>query len=299
MVLKKLWLSGRDQQHKGYILTDTMGYSQRRGRKAWVEKTPQELVDGLEELKRDVKRSKFYDFFLTHLQQLLEKHSTKEFADIQCLALGKPAEDEGVRYQLVLLLLLAEELKIPLEKVVCTEPLFTERDEEMLKLLGMKTVTGMWDPKGGEKGEGDTEKADIATANTKKDTGQTVTQSSAIEDLTKDLSAVQLQSTESFIYAPHAPVNVNELLFINADFIVANYLGSYDTRFGDSEFKEKYPVLSDILQSEKDDKCEWEMIEVPDKLSKGEAWAIAYNGFGIHRRKTKRDDSMDDRENKA
>lgn len=259
------------------VLTNTMGYSQRRGRKAWVEKTPQELVEGLEELKRDVKRSKFYGFFLTHLQQLLEKHSTKEFADIQCLALGKPAEDEGVRYQLVLLLLLAEELKIPLQKVVCTEPMFTERDEEMLKLLGMKTVTGMWDPKGEEQKQ----KEDKGTDG---ESTESDAPSSAIEDLTKDLSAVKLQPTESFIYAPHAPVNVNELLFINADFIVANYLGSYDTRFGDSEFKEKYPVLSDILQSEKDGKCDWEMIEVPDKLSKGEAWAIAYNGFGIHRK---------------
>lgn len=263
-----------------------------------MEKTPQELVDGLEELKQDVKRSKFYAFFLTHLQQLLEKHSTKEFADIQCLALGKPAEDEGVRYQLVLLLLLAEELKIPLQKVVCTEPMFTERDEEMLKLLGMKTVTGMWDPKGGEQKQQedkgtDGEKEGTSAENENTESGD-VAPPCAIEDLTKDLSAVKLQPTESFVYAPHAPVNVNELLFINADFIVANYLGSYDTRFGDSEFKEKYPVLSDILQSEKDGKCEWEMIEVPDKLSKGEAWAVAYNGFGIHRRERKQDDTVEE-----
>lgn len=266
-----------------------MGYSRRRPRKAWVEKTPRELVEGLEELKRDVKRSKFYDFFQTHLQQTLEKHSTKEFADIQCLALGKPAEDEGVRYQLVLLLLLAEELKIPLDKVVCTEPMFTARDEEMLKLLGMKTVTGMWDPDFRTKdveeetksAKSDTQKADM------EDTTDIAAESGDIEDLTKSISEVKLQPTESFIYAPHAPVNVNELLFINADFIVANYLGSYDTRFGDDEFKQKYPALSTILQSEKDLKCEWEMIEIPDKLSKGEAWAVAYNGFGIHRKERK------------
>ncbi|KAG5368247.1 hypothetical protein CJU90_0438 [Yarrowia sp. C11] len=268
-----------------------MGYSQRRGRKAWVEKTPQELVDGLEELKRDVKRSKFYDFFHTHLQQVVEKHSTQQFSDIQCLALGKPAEDEGVRYQLVLLLLLAEELKIPLDKVVCTEPMFTERDEEMLKLLGMKTVTGMWDPKAGE----DVEEKEVGEEEDGKEEASKTTEGQEtdtknvkdeIDDLTKNLSEVKLQpKTKSFIYAPHAPVNVNELLFLNADLIVANYLGSYDTRFGDDEFKEKYPALSEILQSDKDGKCEWEMIEIPDKLSKGEAWAIAYNGFGIHRKK--------------
>ncbi|KAG5360326.1 hypothetical protein CJU89_3391 [Yarrowia sp. B02] len=271
------------------INNNAMGYSQRRGRKAWVEKTPQELVDGLDELKRDVKRSKFYDFFLTHLKEQLEKHSTKKFADIQCLALGKPAEDEGVRYQLVLLLLLAEELDIPLEKVVCTEPMFTERDEEMLKLLGMKVVTGMWDPKA----EGEKDDKEEAKNDTEKAISEDIKADKEVDDLAEDLSAVKLQPTESFIYAPHAPVNVNELLFINADFIVANYLGSYDTRFGDSEFKEKYPVLSDILQSEKDGKCDWEMIEIPDKLSKGEAWAIAYNGFGIHRKEGKTEDNKE------
>lgn len=267
-----------------------------------MEKTPQELVDSLEELKREVRRSKFYDFFLTELQLQLDKHSTKSFGDIQCLALGKPAEDEGVRYQLVLLLLLAEELKIPLDKVVCTEPMFTERDTEMLELLGMKVVKGLWEKdgssaSGGQNGEISTEKNEKGDFEAEKDVSQTKeadndtqegqntpTSDPDVSELSSSLSKVTL-SCPSFIYAPHAPVNVNELLFVNADFIVANYLGSYDVRFGDQEFKDKYPVLSDILESEKNGKCHWDMVEVPDKLSKGEAWAVAYNGFGIHRKK--------------
>lgn len=298
-----------------------MGFSQakRRGRKAYVEKSVPELVKGLDELKREVRRSKFYDFFSKHLQDQLAKCESQKFANLQCLALGKPAEDEGVRYQLALLLIIAEDLDLELNKVTCTEPLFTDKDVEFLELLGMNVKRGIYEVDSEDRDDKNRDSEDVACGSTDSSASDEVSVAistslsqndatvDSITDALKDVALSQKDSTRdtptpsdttiksdapassttsaTFIYAPHAPVNVNELLFSSHNFIVANYVGSYDTRYGDEEFKSKYPVLSGILDSEKKDNCEWTMVEIPDKLSRGEAWAIAYNGFGIHCKK--------------
>lgn len=92
----------------------------------------------------------------------------------------------------------------------------------------------------------------------------------------------------TFLYLPHAPVELIEEILTQCCsqcIILGNHVSRYDTTVLPQTLQDKYPTLHSVMNmidGKAPNDHSWHIIDLPDSLSKGNDWSVAFNDLALH-----------------